>query len=312
MFRTIFTVSYCVLVLSGILSIPSQAADLPTIQANSAQANSGVADSSLFTVRYPITKELRSLEVYQYELIRRAMELTRDEFGDYQIIPYESRDTLQQRLAALIRDGKLVNLVWTSPGTPVATSDVIRIPIDILHGLLGYRICLTNVKAPLVLDEFDRTHSLDFLKIAQGDSWPDLKIYQHNRINAISGPTFNSLFQMLGFRRFNCLPLGVHEVEVSYDEKKSTYPFLAIDDQLLIFYEYPIYLYVSKSQPELAKRLELGLGRMQGNGEFERLFKQYYPLAFTKLRLGSRKIICLKSPFLDQSKQCSQPLRIPN
>ncbi len=277
----------------------------------SQQKLTALPNNAPITVRYLATGDLRSIEIYKYELIHRALELTRAEFGDYKNIPYQGANASQQRRANLISEGKILNVDWASPGTPVAKAEVIPIPIDILNGLLGYRVCLINTNAPLKINDVSGMGSLATLKIGQSELWSDIEIYRNNNINPILGPTFSSLFDMLGFKRFDCLPLGVNEISLVFDEKKVLYPFLAIDSQLLIYYDFPMYFYVSKAQPQLAKRLLLGFTKMQRSGEFHQLFKQYHPQDLSPLNLRSRKVICLKSPFMDQAKQCTQPVSYP-
>jgi hypothetical protein len=262
-------------------------------------------------VRYPDPPALHSIQIYKFELIHRALEITRKEFGDYKEIPYTGAGGGQQRWAKLINKADLLNVVWSSPGTPVAKAEVISIPIDILRGQLGYRVCLINSNSPFKLDDAFNTGSLASLKLAQEESWSDVEIYRNNNIEPMLGPNFLSLFDMLGFKRFDCLPLGVDEVDLIYNEKKARYPFLSIDTRLLIYYDFPLYLYVSKTQPLLAERLQIGLTKMQKNGEFDQLFKQYHPQDISSLNLRSRRVICLKSPFLDQSTQCTQSLKYP-
>lgn len=283
----------------------------PSFALEKGYAKSLVNESKMI-IRYRDPAERHNLEIYKFELIHRVMELTRKEFGDYQTIPYRGSDTGQQRWAHLINEGKLINIAWVSPGTTVANANVIPIPIDIMHGLLGFRVCLINKDAPNKFNEVLKLNALDSLKIGQAVSWDDVTIYQHNNINPILSPNFSSLFDMLGFKRFDCIALGINEIFLIHQEKKSRYPFLAIDDKLLIYYEFPTYLYVSKTEPKLAMRLQLGLEKMQQNGDLAKLFKEYHPYDFTSLRLDSRKAICLKSPFVDALRpQCAKPLSFP-
>jgi hypothetical protein len=279
--------------------------------ANNIMASDVTPKTVPIVVRYLELGDLRSVHAYKFELIHRALELTRNEFGDYQNISYQGADLSQIRYAKLISEGKFLNIAWGSPGTVLANAEVIPVPIDILKGLLGYRICLINDKVPAGIEEAVKTGSLLSLKIGLGELWEDKKIYQNNKINTISGSNFTRLFDMLESQRFSCLPFGADEVQSIYNDKKGQYPFLAIDTQLLIYYEFPTYLYVSKKAPELAQRIQSGLNKMQETGEFERLYKQYHPQDLSSLNLSSRKVICLKSPFLDQSEQCTKPLAFP-
>jgi hypothetical protein len=81
---------------------------------------------------------------------------------------------------------------------------------------------------------------------------------------------------------------------------------------LLIVYDFPIYFYVSKKFPEIAKRFELGLKKLADNGEFEKLFRQYHEKNLAQLNLTQRKIICLKSPFMSVQRQCEKPFVLPD
>lgn len=283
----------------------------PSFALEKGYARSLVNESKMI-IRYRDPAERHNLEIYKFELIHRVMELTRKEFGDYQAIPYRGSDTGQQRWAHLINEGKLINIAWVSPGTTVASANVIPIPIDIMHGLLGFRVCLINKDAPNKFNDVLKLNALGSLKIGQAATWDDVAIYHHNNINPILSPNFSSLFDMLGSRRFECIALGINEIFVIHQEKKSRYPFLAIDDKLLIYYEFPTYLYVSKTEPELAKRLQLGLEKMQQNGDLIKLFKEYHSYDFASLNLDARNAICLKSPYVDSNRsQCAKPLIFP-
>jgi hypothetical protein len=252
------------------------------------------------------------LHTYKFELIRLILEQTRPEFGDYQLKPLSGENPNDLRRVALLNEGKLLNLLWGSPGTIIANAEAIPIPLDILNGLLGYRICFTHVDAPLKPENLKDLETLRALKFGQGTEWPDVKIYQQNHLTVVPAPTFGSLFDMLGYKRFECLALGANEIMETYHQKKAQYPFLAIDNSLLIYYEFPIYFYVSKKYPELAKRLQLGLEKLQKSGEFAKLFKQYHEKDLAALQLRQRKVICLKSPYVNNTNQCVQPLKYPD
>ena len=246
---------------------------------------------------------------YRYHLIEQALEITRPEFGDYQIKPYISQ-TSSIRYAQLLSDGDQLNVLWTSPGTPATKGEAIVIPIDIIKGLLGYRVCLINADAPPKLSAIHTLELLRKIKVGQAQ-WPDRAIYQFNNIVVVDTPNFSNLFKMLAAQRFDCIPLGVDEVERVYQAKKTQYPFLAIDSHVLIYYHYPLYLYVSKRHPALAERLSVGLQKMQNNGEFDRLFLLFHADNFARLALKKRTLICLESPYNREPNQCAQPPKYP-
>lgn len=244
---------------------------------------------------------------YKFELIRRALEVTRSQFGDYQIIPFADESSAK-RQALLINEDRRLNLLWASPGTAIANAEVITIPLDILHGLLGYRVCLINRDFPPPAS----ISSLQDLNIGQGLNWSDNEIYKHNGIKVTQAPSFEALFDMLAAKRFNCLPLGADEVLFTLREKQADYPEMALEPSLLIYYDFPIYLYVSRKEPLLAKRLSLGLKQLQQSGEFDQLFYHYHSADIAALHLRERRAFCLVSPYLPREGQCSGPLKYPD
>ena len=296
--------------------IPLLTALITLLSANCDAAEKSASSSSkpeIMAVRYsePMDGNDDARFGYIFALIHRSLEITRPEFGNYVIEPYRT-ELSTQRHAVVLTEGTALNLAWASPGTVVAKSDAIPIKIDILQGLLGYRVCLYNSTSSLKLDQIKSLDDLNNVKMGQGINWADNLIYDHNKIPLVEAPTFESLFRMLALNRFDCLPLGVNEVKHVFLDKKDAYPFLALDDKLLIYYRFPIYFHVSKKTPELAKRIEMGLKKMQKSGEFDRLFTAHHAKNLASLNLKNRKIICLESPYVADKNQCAKAITIPN
>lgn len=244
---------------------------------------------------------------YNIELIKRIFEVTRPEFGDYLIQTY-SQAPIAKRQAVLLNEGKLLNMQWSSPGTDIAGAEVIEIPIDILRGLQGYRVCMINADANIDFSKVVDVESFKKLRIAQGSAWGELPIYYYNGITPLEPPTLGGLYPMLGFKRFDCVPLGVNEISTILEVEKPHFPFLAIEKSLLIYYDFPIYFYVSKKYPVIAKRMELGLKRMIASGEFTNLFNQFHQKKLAQLHVKDRRLICLKSPLSKETHQCEKAI----
>lgn len=283
---------------------------LPTLGEQAATTKApvnGAGAPAPLIVRYYDRGAKDARHAYKFELIAKILDVTRAEFGDYQLAPF-GEEPSAKRQALLISEGKILNLLWASPGTVIARAEVITIPVDILRGLLGYRVCLIN---PANFPASDKLESLSQLQIAQGLNWADVEIYKHNNIHPKQAPTFEALFEMLAAKRFECLPLGADEVMYTWRDQKTKFPFLAVEPDVLIYYDYPIYLHISKQFPELAQRVELGLQKLQRSGEFDRLFKQHHAADIAQLHLNQRKIFCLKSPYLPERGQCEKRLDFP-
>lgn len=283
-------------------------ATLPTLAAQSQVIKEDTPETRTpMVVRYYDRGAKDARHAYKFELIAKILEVTRAEYGDYSLARF-GEEPSAKRQALLISEGKILNLLWAAPGTVIARADVTTIPIDILQGLLGYRVCLIN---PANFPLSEKVQSVRQIRIAQGLNWADNEIYKHNGIHPKQAPTFEALFEMLAAKRFECLPLGADEVMYTWRDQKTKFPFLTVEPSLLIYYEYPIYLHVSKQFPALAQRVELGLRKLQRSGEFDRLFKQHHAADIALLHLDQRKIFCLKSPYLPEQGQCEKPLVYP-
>lgn len=274
------------------------------IASHSFAENTAVTPKTPMVIKYvdrgPL---LDSRHAYKFDLIRKILNVTKPEFGEYLIEPYKTEPGAK-RQALLISEGDQINLMWASPGTVIASADVNTVPIDILRGLLGYRICLINKDGKAPFNTVHDLESLGNIRIGQGMGWADLDVYEFNNVPIITGGSFEGMFNMLDYKRFDCLALGADEVVYTFHEKKKQLPNLAMEKSLLLYYNYPIYLYVSAKHPEIALRMEKGLKQLQANGDFDRLFNHYFRKDLEELNLKARRIICLKTPYLPPSEQC--------
>lgn len=268
--------------------------------AGTALADQVPTAAPVMEVRYFDRGILDARHAYKFQLIHELLAVTRPEFGDYKVYSF-GHESSAKRQALLISEGEILNLTWASPGTVIARAEVISIPVDILKGLLGYRVCLINpANFPAGVDNIAE------LSIGQGLNWSDVEIYRFNELQVRQAPSFEALFDMLAAKRFQCLPLGADEVAFTWREKKEAYPFLQLESRLLIYYDHPVHLQVSKKHPELARRLALGLTRLQQNGRFEQLFNEYHARDLELLALSQRRIFCLVSPYLPLAGQCTR------
>lgn len=264
------------------------------------------AKTTPMVIKYHFTERGDFHHEYNVELIRRLLEVTQPEFGAFQIQTY-GQAPMARRQALLLNEGKLMNVQWAPPGIDIANADVIEIPVDILRGLQGYRVCMVNGQAGVDFSRVKDVETLKQFRIGQGLGWAELAIYYANGIRPIEPPNLTGLYPMLGFKRIDCIPLGINEINSIIEREQKEFPFLAIEPSLLIYYDLPIYLYVSKTHPDIARRLELGFKKLSASGEFDRLFQKYHLKNIQALKLQERRIICLKSPISKNPHQCVLP-----
>lgn len=256
-------------------------------------------------IKYPsFTNAPKAPDAYRLQLIALILEQTRGEYGDYQMERPQFDADSSKRQALLLDEGSRVNVMLSSPGTSISQVDVIAIPFDILRSLLGNRVCLINRNQKVDFSQVKDSASLSSISLGQGFGWTDLDIYAFNNIQPKTAPTFDGLITMLAASRFGCLPLGVDEINPILQDYAVQWPSLGIEPSLLIQYDFPVYFYISAKEPLLAERFKLGIKKIQANGEFDRLFAQFYQKKLDNLHVNKRRVICLKSPYLPLENQC--------
>lgn len=100
---------------------------------------------------------------------------------------------------------------------------------------------------------------------------------------------------MLKLKRIDYFHRGLIEIWGEYQAHKDT---LNIADKIMLYYPLPVYFFVSRHKPSLAKKIHQGLQLALEDGSFEALFKAEIGPYSEKGKLGSRRLISLINPDL--------------
>lgn len=252
------------------------------------------------TVDYP-NKILMSILI-------QAFEVTREEYGDYEIIsssPMEQRRAVS-KLSKRYKDTlDIAHLASNVSREKNATA--IRIPL--ISGLSGYRVCLIK---PNNQPKFTNiSNKQDFINkgitIGQQQDWPDTKILTSNGINVQTSYKYSLLFRQLDKQRFDCFLRGINEISDEVEQNSNTH--FVIEDNLLFYYPQPLFFFVNNNRPELVERLTKGLTKLKEEGVLADLLAENFQLKMNKLHLNSRTLIRLNNPILPkESLQSIEPI----
>lgn len=248
-------------------------------------------------VRYLQQPQDASRFGYEYQLIAELMARTTAEFGPYQLAPHTNNMESRRLNKEAIR-GERINLMWSDAGHADLDNQMIRIPFPLLKGLLGYRVFLIRKQDQPRFSAIRTLDELKKLRLGQGANWGDIQIYRHNGFQVVTGEIYEGLFHMLLSDRFDYFPRGINEAPLEYAAQHEQHPELAIEQTLLLVYRYPVFFYVSRNSPELARRLQSGLEQMQADGSFDRFFFNYYRPVLEQANLAGRRVFYLDNPFL--------------
>ncbi len=266
----------------------------------------GATEPEPLRVRYLQQPEDAVRYTYEYRLIAELMARTEARFGPYQLQPYTGKMS-SRRLNNEAIHGERINLMWSDAGHPNLDNQMIRIPFPLLKGLLGYRIFLIRKDDQPRFAAIRSLEELKLLRLGQGANWGDIKIYRHNGFAVTTGKDYQNLFHMLVSGRFDYFPRGVNEAPLEYAAQHEQHPELAIEQTLLLVYRYPVFFYVSRNSPQLAKRLSAGLEQMQADGSFDRFFFDYYGPVLEQAKLSGRRVFYLDNPFLPADTPIDRP-----
>jgi ABC-type amino acid transport substrate-binding protein len=263
-----------------------------------ATGGSAVADTA--TVIYPRSiSATDSQYLYDYELLRLALDKTQAEFGAYQL--RQSTLAMNQARAAeeIVAGSGTVNIFARSTSIEHETKMLpIRIPID--KGLISYRVFLIRADAQ---PRFSAVRTLDQLRklsVGSFSTWVDTKVLRDGGFEVVAGDSYEGLFKMLVAGRFDFFSRSVDEAYREYEERKAQLPELKVEDTILLYFPTTRYFFVRRSPDgeRLARRIEQGLNRMIADGSFDTHFHKYKNPMIERAHLKTRKLFRIPNPYL--------------
>lgn len=234
------------------------------------------------------------------QLLIKALDVTKPEYGDYELV---ASDPMEQ--------GRVLRFLAQSPNIDIAVfgpnkfRETVAIPVrfPVTGTLLSYRVCLIQQGKQSLFNGIANLNQLvgSKLVIGQHQDWPDTSIMEANGLTLWKSTKYAILFDQLSVGRFDCFSRGANEIVQEFDSHPNK--GLAIEDSMMIYYPFPLFYFVNKANPELAKRVELGLNRVYQSGEYNQMFKQEFGASLTKLHLAERNPIELVNPQLTKETE---------
>jgi ABC-type amino acid transport substrate-binding protein len=237
--------------------------------------------------------------LYDYELLRQALEKTRAAHGPYEM--RASAAAMNQARAAdeiVAGSGAVTIFARSTSIEHEARMLPIRIPID--KGLISYRVFLIRADSQ---PRFAAIRTLDDLRafsVGSFITWADTRILRDGGFTVVTGDSYEGLFRMLVAQRFDFFSRGVDEAYREYDERKDLLPDLKVEEHVLLYFPTTRYFFVQRSAAgeQLAKRVEQGLNQMIKDGSFEKIFRKYKGPMIERAHLKSRRLFRIPNPYL--------------
>lgn len=236
---------------------------------------------------------------YEREVLEAVLNATSYAFG-----PFEITETLTEYPGiqeSLVFKEKNHHLFVTIAGNQkFKANDMIVIAKPIAKNLLGYRIPI--IKKDVLAQFANLTTSQQLKNLTHGipETWSDATIFRHNGYKVSEEGSFDDVFERLDASNFDYTAFGANEVVSVFENRAAKYQSLTIENNLMLFYPFPLVFYVNPNMPELAKRIDQGLQTIIDSGELDNIFNRYYANIVQTLNLEKRTLLMLENPLIPE------------
>lgn len=243
-------------------------------------------------VRHHFFTDYDSQELsYAGEVLTLLLEKSKGQFGPYVLQRHVPNRWSQSRTYAQLEAGNLDLTASMTTNERERSTTAIR--VCLYKGLLGLRIGMGTASSVQALNPIATRAELDHVKLGQVFDWPDYAIQADAGLKVLRLTDFDSSIARLKLGSFDLFPLGV--VEVAPLAKQHG---LETISNWAIAYPAAFYFFVSKTQPELAKRLSYGFEVAIKDRSFDQLFTKRFGALIAAADLDKRKIFHIPNPYL--------------
>jgi hypothetical protein len=251
-----------------------------------------------------------SQTVYDYELLRQALEATVATHGPYEL--RRSATAMNQARAAdeIAAGSGLVNVFARSTTLEHEQRFLpIRIPID--KGLISYRVFLIRSDMQARFEAVNSLEELRAYSVGSFLTWADTRILREGGFNVVTGDSYEGLFRMLVARRFDFFSRGADEAYREFDERRDALPDMRVEEKLLLHFPTTRLFFVQRSPDgaRLAARIEAGLDRMIKDGSFDAYFLKAKGPLIERAHLKTRRVFHIDNPVLSPETKATRQAR---
>ncbi|KZN32690.1 transporter substrate-binding domain-containing protein [Pseudoalteromonas luteoviolacea] len=228
---------------------------------------------------------------YVVDLIKLALSYQKDVYK----LRYVDNIPTQSRAIRLLGKENGIDIFWSVTNSRRENmARAVRVPI--VKGLLGYRILVINKDNQAKFSNLNHISQLQKFHFGLRYDWPDHNIFVDNQLSVNEFKTFTGALNMLKSNRFDAIPISILELP----DLVSRYQTYA-EQNLLLYYPSAVYLFVEKSDQALFHALSNGMNQALQDGQFEKLFNQYFNGLIKELELEKRTLIELSNRSLPPS-----------
>lgn len=231
---------------------------------------------------------------YHAELIKQALFYSDTGFGEFTARTID-KDIPNVRIMQQVLEGHDINVFWGPALEQYSRSELFKINIPLVRGLLGCRIMLIRKGEQ---DKFSNLASPMDILYGLGNGWADTKIFEQNHLRFLTAIDNEALYYTLSAGRYDAVPFGADFVYKHLMASRNHVNNLELEEENILYYPMPVIFYVNRNFPALAYALENGLKNLQKNGKMLEIFNKHNRDVYSFLNLKNRKVFTLHNPML--------------
>jgi hypothetical protein len=233
---------------------------------------------------------------YDKEVLKLALEKTKEEFGPYKIS--DAGKFNYKRAEVLLENNQIKNLIYKQSVSKERIEKFGAVPFPVDLGIVGYRIFLHSKKISKKLVKIKSLEDLKGFSIGQGQGWLDTSILRESGFEVEVGSTYSGLFRMVARGNFDLFPRGANEILNEWNANSKVLPKLDYEKNFVLYYPLPRFFITNKGNKILLKRVEKGLKMAFKDGSLLTLWKKNYSKSVEFVDLKSRIVFKIENPFL--------------
>lgn len=234
---------------------------------------------------------------YYRAAMRLALEKTRPDYGDYELLDAIRMNKPRMRLEVQT-PGKNALFIVDSWPQEIPQPGVSLVPFPIDLGVLGYRVCFVGSARAQALAGVHTLSQLQQFTQGVGTGWRDADILRYNGFRVQEVDNYESLFRLVARGRIDLFCRGANEILNEWKNHRPGLPGLTVDSHVALFYPLIHSLYSHATYSKERERLLRGLQLAWKDGSLQRLWRHHFQPSLVFARLDSRQIFRLTNPQL--------------
>ncbi|WP_048691489.1 hypothetical protein [Catenovulum maritimum] len=199
------------------------------------------------------------------------------------------------RKASHVKKG-ILSLQWASTGSQ--SSQLLQaVKHPIFRGLTGFRLLVIREGEQSTFDQIKDLTGLKGLTAGQGQFWGDTQVLRANNLPVVTSTQARKLWKMLHLKRFDYLPLGLHEPWKDLKMRPSYH--LSVEKNWILSYPAALYFYTQDQESELHKNLTQGMQAALDDGSYQNMLisSDMFQSIIKQASVEKRRVIELNNPY---------------